>query len=46
MNDLVVKLREMGSDVLYLVYDGARHDTRQISFDRVVRWMDEITYGK
>lgn len=43
MTDFVNKLREMGSDVLYLVYDGARHDTRQISFDRVVKWMDEIS---
>jgi pimeloyl-ACP methyl ester carboxylesterase len=46
MNKFVVDLREMRSDVLYLVYDGARHDTRQVSFDRVVRWMDEITFGK
>ena len=46
MNDFVTELREMGSDVLYLVYDGARHDTRQISFDRVVGWMDQMTFGK
>ncbi|MFP4561839.1 MAG: alpha/beta fold hydrolase [Spirochaetia bacterium] len=46
MNDFVTELREMESDVLYLVYDDARHDTRQISFDRVVGWMDEMTFGE
>ncbi len=44
--DFVIELRKMGSDVLYYVYDGSRHDTRAISFDAVVEWMEKgITGG-
>jgi hypothetical protein len=37
----VTKLRETGSDVRYLIYDGVRHDTRQIGFHEVQAWMFE-----
>jgi len=35
----VSALCERGSDVRYRVYDGARHDTRQIGFSEAVEWM-------
>ncbi|MFP4431061.1 MAG: alpha/beta fold hydrolase [Spirochaetaceae bacterium] len=35
----VSALRNRGSDVRYLVYEGHRHDTRQISFNEVLRWI-------
>ena len=38
----VTRLRRAGSRVRYLVYEGARHDTRQIGFFDVVAWVDEI----
>ncbi|MFW5743231.1 MAG: serine aminopeptidase domain-containing protein [Spirochaetota bacterium] len=38
----VITLREAGSDVRYLVYEGARHDTRQISWPAVVEWIDAL----
>ena len=38
----VTALRASGSTVRYLVYDGARHDTRQIAFFDVVDWIDEL----
>jgi acetyl esterase/lipase len=41
-DEFVVALRERGSAVRYLVYEGARHDTRQISWPEVVAWIDEL----
>ena len=41
----VVALRELGSHVRYLVYEGARHDTRQIAFPRVIQWIDALSAG-
>ncbi len=38
----VARLRRQGSAVRYLVYEGARHDTRQIGFFDAVRWIEEI----
>jgi pimeloyl-ACP methyl ester carboxylesterase len=32
-----------GSAVTYLRFPGSRHDTRQIGFAEVLKWMDEIT---
>lgn len=37
----VSELRATGSEVRYLIYDGARHDTRQIGFHEVQMWMTE-----
>lgn len=42
-DEFVVALRDRGSDVRYLVYEGARHDTRQIGFPEVVSWIDELS---
>ncbi len=39
--EFVVALRNLGSRVRYLVYDNAPHDTRQIAFEEVLRWMNE-----
>lgn len=44
-DDFVVALRELGSDVRYYVYEGARHDTRQIAFPDVVEWIDALPKG-
>lgn len=51
-NDIVVStasqtrfveaLRAAGSDVRYLIYDGARHDTRQIGFYEALSWIDSL----
>ncbi len=41
MNKFVNDLREKGSKVTYYVYEGSPHDTRAISFPRVVDWMEE-----
>jgi pimeloyl-ACP methyl ester carboxylesterase len=41
-DDFVVALREAGSHVKYLVYQGARHDTRQISFPYATSWIDGL----
>jgi hypothetical protein len=38
----VIALRDRGSDVRYLVYEGERHDTRQIAFGDVVEWIDQL----
>lgn len=35
----VGRLCESGSRVKFVVYEGARHDTRQIAFNEVQRWM-------
>jgi acetyl esterase/lipase len=40
-DDFVVRLRQQGSNVLYLKYPDLRHDTRQASFRRVRQWMRE-----
>lgn len=34
-----------GSDVRYVVYEGARHDTRQIGFWEAAQWMQTVTAG-
>ncbi|MFW5688810.1 MAG: lipase family protein [Spirochaetota bacterium] len=36
--EFVNALRERGSDVRYRVFDGVRHDTRQIGFEQAVSW--------
>lgn len=41
-DDFVIALRELGSEVKYYVYEGARHDTRQISFPAVVAWIKQL----
>jgi len=41
-DEFVTALRERGSDVRYLVYEGARHDTRQISWPAVIDWIDAL----
>ena len=41
-DEFVVSLRELGSQVRYLVYEGARHDTRQIAFPAVVDWIQKL----
>lgn len=41
-DEFVVALRARGSDVRYLVYEGARHDTRQTAFDDVVGWVRDL----
>ncbi|MFW5742480.1 MAG: alpha/beta hydrolase family protein [Spirochaetota bacterium] len=41
-DEFVTALRERGSDVRYLVYEGARHDTRQISWPAVIDWIDSL----
>lgn len=41
--EFVTALRSRGSDVRYLVYEGYRHDTRQISFDEVLRWIGAVS---
>ena len=38
----VIALRELGSAVKYYVYEGSRHDTRQISFFDVAEWIDGL----
>ncbi len=37
--EFVTALCELGSPVRYRIYEGARHDTRQIGFDEAVDWM-------
>jgi len=39
----VIALRELGSQVKYYVYQGARHDTRQISYPAVLEWIDALS---
>ncbi len=39
----VTALRSRGSEVRYLVYEGYRHDTRQISFGEVLRWIGAVS---
>lgn len=41
--EFVTALRDRGSDVRYLVYEGYRHDTRQIAFEEVLRWIGAIS---
>ena len=41
-DEFVIALRELGSLVKYYVYDGARHDTRQISYPAVVEWIAHL----
>lgn len=51
-NDIVVRtesqtrfveaLRAAGNEVTYLIYDGARHDTRQIGFNDALAWIDSL----
>ncbi|MBU8913868.1 MAG: alpha/beta hydrolase [Spirochaetales bacterium] len=38
-DEFVIALRELGSHVKYYVYEGSRHDTRQIAFPAVVEWI-------
>jgi dienelactone hydrolase len=38
-DDFVIALRDLGSTVKYYVYEGARHDTRQIAYPKVVEWI-------
>ena len=35
----VEELRAAGSEVRYIVYEGARHDTRQVGFFDVIEWV-------
>jgi len=39
--EFVDALRRSGSEVLYKVYKGSRHDTRQIAFYDVLEWIKE-----
>lgn len=39
----VVELRRRGSDVRYLIYPNAPHDTRQIGFQEALNWMEDRT---
>jgi acetyl esterase/lipase len=41
-DEFVTALRGLGSDVRYYVYEGSRHDTRQIAFPDVVEWIEEL----
>jgi hypothetical protein len=41
-DEFVIALRALGSAVKYYVYEGARHDTRQISFFGVVDWIESL----
>jgi len=51
-NDIVVStesqtrfveaLRAAGNEVTYVIYDGARHDTRQIGFEDALEWIDGL----
>jgi len=41
-DDFVIALRKLGSAVKYYVYQGARHDTRQISHEGVVEWILDL----
>lgn len=41
----VAALRERGSAVRYLVYEGVRHDTRQTGFTDVLTWIDSLGQG-
>jgi acetyl esterase/lipase len=38
----VAMLRERGNPVDYRVFEGARHDTRQIGFDEAIAWMRDL----
>ncbi|MEE8441695.1 MAG: hypothetical protein V3S41_08245 [Spirochaetia bacterium] len=38
-DEFVIALRRLGSQVKYYVYEGSRHDTRQIAFPGVVEWI-------
>ncbi|MFP4549625.1 MAG: lipase family protein [Spirochaetales bacterium] len=42
----VAALREEGSAVEYVVYENARHDTRQVGFVKAQEWIRAITAGK
>lgn len=52
-NDIVVStesqtrfvemLRAAGNDVRYIIYDGARHDTRQVGFFEALSWIDSLS---
>lgn len=42
-SEFVVALRGGGSPVRYLIYPDTPHDTRQIGFDEVIRWMEAQT---
>jgi hypothetical protein len=41
-DEFVIALRDLGSLVKYYVYDGARHDTRQIAYPAVVEWILDL----
>lgn len=41
-DEFVARLRQLGSDVDYRVYEDARHDTRQVAFFDVVGWIDSL----
>jgi len=55
-NDIVVsrktqdafvrRLRAAGTPVDYRVYDGSRHDTRQVAFDDVIDWIGSIDLSR
>jgi len=38
-DEYVRMLRERGNPIEYRVFEGARHDTRQIGFDEAITWM-------
>lgn len=42
-DQFVQALRARDSDVRYLVYENARHDTRQIGFPAVLEWIDALS---
>ncbi len=44
--EFVGRLCDAGSAVRYIVYEGARHDTRQVGFADAVEWMYAIAGGE
>jgi acetyl esterase/lipase len=45
-DEFVAAVRDAGSAVEYVVYENARHDTRQIGFAKAQEWIRAITDGK
>lgn len=44
--EFVTALCDLGSPVRYRIYEGARHDTRQIGFSEAVDWMRALLDGE
>ena len=40
--ELFSQLRALGNPVDYRVFEGSRHDTRQIAFDEAIAWMRSL----